>query len=187
MSEEDIGSFSSSQDFDKGMLSSPYAPYQPVRDPQMNNISSVEIENAKLIERAEMQLRGYMFDHGSKKWEKKRQAYMTEEGINDMVNFMITHLDKNTIMSHLQVELVDNVAKAIRHDLVDIIRFKHKEYEIDKAKRTLILDIIFNPILFAIKRAEGGDEKRYRTQTLSVGQHIVERPEKRFFGLFSRG
>lgn len=174
------------QQLQQSVQNSSYLPAQQKQGGYGDNIVAVmELENTKLIKRIKLLLSGGALEEDG---EKKGEPYLSEEGVKDLINFLNSHLDKNTIMGHLRSETFDHLAKELRHDLVDWIRFKGKKYGVDKEKRTLILDMVFNPILFALTRAEGGDEKSYRSGILSLGQQLVERPQQKGFikGLFSR-
>lgn len=166
-----------------------YVPNTPLANhhQHLQNVAMDEIDNRKLISSISKRLLGYIYDDDNDKWVKEGNALMSEEGVRDIMSHLGSHGDKNSIMGQLRSETFDQLAKAIRNNIIDWIAANEERYCIDKSKRSLILDIIFNPILFVLTRAEGADEKKYRSGILSVVQQGGDRvPQRGFFGMFSK-
>jgi len=114
---------------------------------------------------------------------------MNQEGIENVWFVLESHINQNTILSHLDKNEIRNIMDSLSDDLVDDLSLNWKKYGIEKKTD---LDTINNSIIvniyLALKRAEGQNEKNWLSkisvENISSASRMPSRKKESFWDKF---
>ena len=113
-----------------------------------------QLETSDILDELTHLLRGE-FREGDK-WVRRGERLMNEEGIRMIVTIVGSHLTKDKVLTDLDEEDIKRIAKEVRDDVVDLLTLKWKEYEIDKAHLSIIVDIVDHFVYANLRRSKEG-------------------------------
>ncbi len=131
----------------------------------------------------EMTLRGLKINEtGYLVADPAKKALLNEEGWNVVKTTLSGVLNKNTYMSDVQAESVNNIVAETSYSLQDTLFFNRHKYGIkddEKGVYELIITITENYLLLALARAiEGRERQTYHTMTSETTHRIYEGNQK---------
>ena len=87
---------------------------------------------------------------------------LNDIGIANIWFILDSHINQNVILSHLTAREITSIMHGLQNDLVIDLALNYKEYEIvNKTDLDAINNSILTNIFFALKRAEGQNEKNW--------------------------
>jgi len=106
---------------------------------------------------------------------------MNKIGIEKIWFILDSHINQNVILSHLEASEIGNIMETVGSDLVDNLSLNWEKYGIkDKTDLDDINNSVLSNIFFALKRAEGQNEKNWLGK-ISV-ENISSQPRIGGFG-----
>lgn len=163
--------------------------------PQMHAISE-QLQSAlvsqtnpkKVIEEIELILRNQERQpNGSIRVMGK--AHMNDLGIHRMLLILRSAVNQNTILSHMEEDIINRIVLQIGDDIIDDLTLHWRKYGIDdKSTLDFIVNAVVFPVYSAYMRSFGQNEKNWlkgiTVETISGGRSNL--PEKRggFFDKF---
>ena len=98
---------------------------------------------------------------------------MNKKGIEKMSFLLDSHINQNVILSHLNEDEIGSIIISLGDDLVDSLALNWREFGIqDKTDLDDINNSILMNVFFALKRAEGQNEKNWlgKISVENIGQ-----------------
>jgi len=106
---------------------------------------------------------------------------LNKKGIETMWFILDSHINQNVILSHLEAQEIENIMESVGNDLVDNLSLNWEGYGIEsKTDLDDINNAVLSNIFFALKRAEGQNEKNWLGK-ISV-ENISSSPKLSGFG-----
>lgn len=139
---------------------------------QSNDLVKWQLTTYDLLDEIEHRLRGEVFNHKEGKYEKKFERLMTEEGINKIMNFLFSYVDKNSILTNFTMEDVRRLSKDARNALSELLAFNFVKWELNKGDLTMIVVMIDEKIYAVLRRAFNDGERRH-LNTVSQRSEII--------------
>lgn len=124
-------------------------------------LSKWEMGFDEQLVRIEHFLRGEKYNTDNDKWEKKRKAYMTEEGIQSVIMMLDMNVNRNTFLTNYSIEDVRIRCQYITYNVIQFIAENYDRYKIEFQDFDDILNIV-NSTDNAFHRAIGGLEREQR-------------------------
>lgn len=141
----------------------------------------------ELLNRIKKRLLREKYDLKEKDWVKGKEPLMNEEGVDCIMALLESMLDKNLFLTELKDSHINRIMIDILDDLTDIIMIKYKEFDIDPAHRSTVINMIEHPLYFALCRAGKGLTLRSLQKSHTVRETVVKQGRRPFdLGLLSR-
>lgn len=160
---------------------------QFARDREMSQVYLYRLDSTDLIEMADAQLRGKVLSQNGK-WVQKYKPWANEEGISKIMGVLAAcGLNKNITLGNLTHEEIYERCRLIWQKLAYMLCVGYYKYGIEKANKSMLIQLVVQPIHSALSRSELGREaKQLSTQTQHIEQHhSIEQP--RHGGLLNFG
>lgn len=105
-------------------------------------------------------LQGKVYDpqNGEYVLPKGATPLMNDKGINDIMNLLQQVINRNTIMSCLDDEIICNITEEIGMDINGLLVVNMDKYEIQEEMWTLISKNVTDAVYFALRRARVSDK-----------------------------
>jgi len=146
-----------------GMLSRP----QVIR--QENSILE-QMNLNPLLEELRLSFLGLKWNPIRKEYEEEGKPIMNEDGFQRFKAMFKTTLQRNTLLSNLSLNDIHQMCVEFGENVVWLIAEKHREFEIDRADRDLIVDTLLRIFYMTLKRAERGLERKSARENMSVNE-----------------
>lgn len=148
-----------------------------------------QLETNELIENMRMLLLNEVFVQDretgvvSRQRSKFGKPLMNEDGIQEIIQLVKPHLDKNTILSNLTDREIGLTLKELRTKICLLLQEKYISYNAEKGDLPKIVSIIMNPIWATFKRASNETTLNYlgKTQQLHEIRRHDETAQKETF------
>lgn len=177
MNQEELEHYKAQAELQRSQLGTQAGQYAPQVFEQMQQSQAVLVEQTnpkKIVEEIILRLRGKKKNPDGSE-VKVSEPKMNEEGIESISFMLDSHINQNTILSHLDMSEISHIMECLQEDLVDELALNWKIYGINKKTD---LDAINNSVLInvflALKRAEGQNEKNWISK-ISM-EHISSAP-----------
>jgi hypothetical protein len=151
------------------------------------DLSRWELSFDEIIIWIEHLLRGERLDTENKRWEKKRDPYMNEKGIQHICTELAARLNKNTYLSNYSIEDARYRAWMFANTLISDIAMKQQEWELRKKDFDTVLHMIIDVNDHALHRAVGGLEREQRLTVQRTVENVstFRGQERKTGGMFS--
>jgi len=141
----------------------------------------LEEEKQRII----LKLKGYTFDWKTRRWKipkdhegnKLREPLLNDKGIQLIDTILSSELSKNTMLSNLSDHEITRLILSIFSELNRELTYYPEKYGV-KPRVGTILNIVCDPIYFALKRARNAGERSSITESSSRIERTVEGNEK---------
>ena len=145
------------RDFQQNM----YAPQLYEQMQQNQAVVINETNPKKVVEKIMLRLRGVdMKPDGT--LVRIAKPKMNEMGLEAIWFWLDSHINQNTILSHLEPENIKNIMLSLSEDLVDKLKLNKRKWGItDDTNLDDINNCVLVNIFLALKRAEGQGEKNW--------------------------
>jgi len=153
---------------------------------EMIGLANVTLDNDPLIEEFASKLRGYRVKYDinmvtgmpEKKIDRFGRPFCNDDGINELVGDLRVHLNKAVMLSNVPEKQKDMIGKwclVIAIDTVDKIKMNTVKWDVDRTRRSTIVDIFMSTIWFNMMRSfmDGERSKLYPTQKNISMQSMV--------------
>lgn len=164
MNQEEYEHYQAQASLQQNQMQSQQDMYAPQMYEQVQQAQAVLVEQTnpvKIVDTIMLRLRGI------KKLPDGREIKVAEPKINkkgyENIWFILdSHINQNTILSHLDEQNITNLMNGISEDLVDDLALNWKDYGItNKTDLDAINNSILVNIFLALKRSEGQNEKNW--------------------------
>lgn len=109
----------------------------------------------------------------------QKEFYLTplvnDVGLRDMKAYLESYLNKNMYLSEFDEFEIAEMVKETMLSIIGELYSNYKEYSIERQNLSMIVNIMFNYIYSAAKRAEGGAEKRFISTINKVIEHKMSK------------
>jgi len=138
--------------------------YAPQLFEQMQQRNAVLVEQTnpkKIVKDIVLRLKGMeLLPNGQE--VSVATAKMNKKGIEKMSFILDSHINQNVILSHLNENEIGSIILSLSEDLVDSLALNWREFGIqDKTDLDDINNSVLMNVFFALKRAEGQNEKNW--------------------------
>ncbi|MBW1784176.1 MAG: hypothetical protein JRL30_25980 [Deltaproteobacteria bacterium] len=158
----------------------------PVPDNPGEDFFKFRIDGSDILDEMGHQLRGEVYDLTERKYVKKFDRWMSDSWINRVLHITFScGINKNTFLGNLEKEEIMYKCRMIKKKLALLFFKKHKEAELEKDMRDLLITTIINTIHSGLSRSEGGKESGQistASQRHEVYQHLEHEQQKRGLG-----
>lgn len=131
------------------------------------------IETTSILDEIEHKLKGEVFDYAKRRYEKKYDPWINEEGINVILSILYAYSNKSNILSRPSLAEIYFMCRSFRKDLAKMIFKKGEEFQIQKERRTLMVSMITNSVFLSLLRSKEGKEAEQLT--LGTQRHEITR------------
>lgn len=144
----------------------PYNPVEPVSDVTL----VTQTDPKKVLEDIEHFYRGEVFNYEEKKWVKKGEPLMNEDGIASFLIDIASLVNQNTILSNLSEHEINRIIILFSRTIINKLSMKWKEFNIDKTNFDTIWNTTLNMAYMALKRAMNQGERNYHKKIIYAPQ-----------------
>ena len=133
----------------------------PTPAPPSEDFFRYRIESEQLLEEIEHKLKGEVAvpdGKGNIIYEQKYARWVNDEGISVILSIIYDYANKNTYLANLTKDSILYKCRDLKKKLSLLFFQKYEEYEIDKCKRTLVIQKIMDAIHISLSRCEDGKE-----------------------------
>lgn|SRR3990167_2273627 len=137
------------------------------------------------VEMQDIKLTRTVYVKGKKKGEmvKEEREYalvplLNEEGLRDLIAIVESYLNKNTYLSELNEFEIAELVRETMISIIGILYSKHREYDLEEKNLDIVINIMFNYIYSAAKRAEKGGERKFITNTTKTIEHKMTKVDE---------
>ncbi len=125
------------------------------------------LDTQKYLEKIEHNLKGEKYDFKKQNWVKVPElAIMNERGVDNVLRFLGSILDKQMFLSNLHPKEIEKVCRALHIALARDFLYHWRVYDLEKGLRGDMVAFIMKPIYIGLKHAEGeGDRSLMRDIT----------------------
>ena len=120
-----------------------------------------QLQTDDILEELEMNLKGFDYDANEGKYIPKRDRIINNKGLSIIMTLLKMELNKTKILSYYEDEDVKIRCKEFEENLVDILKAKYKEWEIDINFLSSIRAMLGNAVYSAYMRALKGGERAF--------------------------
>lgn len=165
----------------------PYLPPSPYYQPSFSmgqEVHLFRLNNQEIIEQIEHQLRGEILEN--KKWIKKYTPWANEEGISKIMSILTScGLNKNITLGNLEREEIYGRCRMIWQKLAYMMSVNYHKYGIERSSRSMLIQMIIQPIHSALSRSEFGREAKQLSTTTQHLEHTVREDKLRNPSIFN--
>ncbi len=134
-----------------------------------------QLQTDDVLEELENRLKGLFYDANTGKYEKKGKQIINEEGILVLMTLVGLELNKTKILSYYEDEDVRIKSKEFEDNIIDILKSKYKEWNIDINFLSAIRAMLGNAVNSAYMRALKGGERNFLKGTEKRIETYAER------------
>lgn len=156
---------------------------------QEQNLIQYQLDMQEELERIDHLLRGHIIkrdDRGNEYWaepEDDRLKPFNEYGVQLLLNIITFYLNRNTILSNYEEDMINWKIKDLGDEIADLIFMKYEEMGMNTVEKKKLYPMIVRQILDTIHSAylralEGGEREslrtaRHVTQNDSAGNQMM--------------
>lgn len=161
-----------------------------------DDLLSTTLDNSRIITELENALRGRIQVKNPKGggfvWKQICDPVMNEEGIQSVLQVVVTKIGKNVILANIDSEDLERVMIRIHKNLVILFATNTRRFGIDKGRRTTVLWDVSMLVYFSLTRAVGAAERKDVYGRTKAIEHLQrsergEAIDKKRWGIFGNG
>jgi hypothetical protein len=127
------------------------------------------LENADIMIQIENYLKGFVYDYSTNTFEKKYEAKVNDDGINQIMSRLRPLTEKNIILSHMPSKNANAIVMEFAKNLAIDIVFYSKVWGIKDSDIHTTWEIITNMVYSAYSKGEEGTFLRFLSRTMFMG------------------
>lgn len=141
--------------------------YPPEYQPKDPDLMKWQLATFDLIEEMKHELRCEMWNEEKKAWlrPEKMLPLVNEIGINGLMGFVTSMANKNTILSNLKENDINEIMMVLCDRIADHMFLNWQEYKITKENMDMVFGKLEMFCFMSLKRAQDEGERQFLKQT----------------------
>jgi len=154
-------------------------------DPGTTELGKIMIDSSDFVNRTKFRLLGFVETNNG--FEQIGHRLMNEKGASWVISMLDSHVGKDVFLSKIEDDDVIRITKFIWRTMNRAILRNKEMWEMpnDPSSWTLAILIVVNNVYFALRRAEGAEEKRFFAKTheskIVSRQDVTQKQQRGFF------
>lgn len=158
--------------------------YNPMPPQLSPDVIRYRLESDDLLDNLRHDLKGEEWIDS--KWVPMYGRWINEQGLSTILSIASRYVNRGSYLANLTTDQINFKCHSLRIELARLVFKKYKLYEIDPAKRKLLIRKILDNIHLSLSRSENAFESQELGKTTS-NQHIIheDKTPQNNFGIMS--
>ena len=149
-----------------------------------SDVIKYRLESEDILAELEHDLKGEAYIEG--KWVNVYGREINDKGLSAVRGIVARYCNRGCFLGNLSAEQINYKCMALKKELAKLLFKKYKLYDVDKAKRSILVRKITDTVHLSLSRSEDGMESTQLSQSTNRNEivHEDKTPPQQSGGLF---
>jgi hypothetical protein len=138
-----------------------------------------QLDQGDILEDLKKDLKGVVWNDRKKEYEQVAPALMNDMGVNSVIIYAKSFINKNNILSNYNEDEVLQLCTEIEHNMISWLFVRMEEFNLNKNNFQVVRNMIGNAIFASYKRALNQGERDFLKNTERVEQRFMSHEPQR--------